>query len=443
MATTSGFDPRPARALLVEHERRSATAYGAPKSESWARAEHFLAIAGTVLIAMRFKVTPQLLTAGDLFALSLLPLWFPVTRRFVGARTLIFLGLLCFPAGLLLSALNSADHEVRMGLGATSTFVMVSLLASVGFLLWAREKLTEGGLVAAFGLGLLLGLSTTSPLFATNPWKYGYALPVTILLLGLAQMTKRRGVELGVVIALGIGSMVADARSAFAILLLTAMLLAWQMRPATQNRKQSAMRAVIGLGVTAVAVYNLGQALILDGLLGPETQARTASQIASTGSLILGGRPEIMATLALMYRTPLGFGSGTIPNYNDVITAKQGMSLINYDPNNGYVENWMFGNGYALHSLFGDLWASYGLVGLALTGFLLVMTLRRLGATLSARMASGALLYASALTLWNVFFAPFHSGLRMLILVLALGLLRRSETDGDPLTRPRRRFRRL
>ncbi len=442
MATS---ESRPARLLSADHEPWATDGYGSSRGESWSHAEHFIAIAGTVLIAMRFKVTPQLLTAGDLFALAMLPLWFPATRRYVGARALLLLGLLCFPAGLLLSAINSVDHTVRMGLGATATFVMVSLLASVGFLLWAREKLTEGGLVAGFGLGLLIGLllSTPSSLFATNPWKFGYALPVTILLLGLAAITRRRGLELLVVVGLCIGSAFADARSSFAILLLTAALLAWQMRPASKNRRQSAFRAVIGLGVTAVVVYNLGQALILEGLLGPETQSRTATQIADTGSLILGGRPEIMATLALMYRSPLGFGSGTIPNYNDVITAKQGMSLINYDPNNGYVENWMFGNGYALHSLFGDLWASYGFVGLILTGFVLMTTLRRLGQTLTARRASAALLYASALTLWNIFFAPFNSGLRMLILVFALGLLRRTETEGDPLTRPRRRMRRL
>ena len=71
----------------------------------------------------------------------------------------------------------------------------------------------------------------------------------------------------------------------------------------------------------------------------------------------------MMATLGLMHRHPLGFGSGTIPNYNDIQTAKEGMALINYNPNNGYVEHWMFSHGYAMHSMFGDLWTSYGLVG--------------------------------------------------------------------------------
>jgi hypothetical protein len=426
---------------MTEHE--SWTRYSEPRGENWARAEHFLAFAGTCLIAMRIQVTPQLLTVGDLVAIAMIPIWFPVTRRYVGARLLLFLGLLTVPAGLVLSSLNAANHQVLKGEIATSTIVMFSLLFSVGFMLWAREKLTEGGLIATFGLGLIFGLSTDTALFSTNPWKFGYALPVTIFVLGLMAMLRRRELELTTVIILCIVSSLTDARSAFAILLLTAALLAWQMRPQVRTRRGSAFRAVIGLGVAAIAVYNLGQALILDGFLGAETQQRTAQQIAESGNLILGGRPEIMATLALMYNHPLGFGSGTIPNYDDITIAKTGLSKINYDPNNGYVENWMFGHGYALHSMFGDLWATYGFVGLAFAGFVFVVVLRRLGQTLVARSASAVLLYASALTLWNVFFAPFYSGLKMLTLVFALGLLRRPIAAPESFKRPRRVSRQL
>jgi hypothetical protein len=428
-------DRLPARALVAEHDRLRA---GAPHSENWLRAEHFLAFAGTVIIAMRLQLTPQLLTVGDLLTVATLPLWFPATRRYVGARLMLFLGFLTVPSGLLLSWLNSDDHQVLIGEIVTATVVIVSLMFSVGFMLWAREKMSEGGLVAAFGLGLLLGVSTDSPLYASNPWKFGFALPITILALGLMQMVGRRELELLVVIILCVVSGLTDARSSFAILLLAAALLAWQMRPEVSTRRASALRAVVGLAIGAVVIYNLGQALFLEGVLGEVTQERTARQISESGSLILGGRPEITATLALMYNHPLGFGSGTIPNYNDITIAKGGMAKINYDPNNGYVENWMFGHGYALHSMFGDLWAKYGLVGLALAGFIFFVVLRRLGQTLTTKTASAVLIYASALTLWNVFFAPVYSGLKMLILVFALGMMRKAVLPAEPLMRPRR-----
>ena len=43
---------------------------------------------------------------------------------------------------------------------------------------------------------------------------------------------------------------------------------------------------------------------------------------------------------------------------------------INYDPDNGYVNNFMFGNGIELHSGIGDLWAFMGPVGLVVAASL-------------------------------------------------------------------------
>lgn len=422
--TLAADKPQPRRSVRPASERR-ADRVPEVGSENWLRAEHLVAFAGTVLIAMRFQLTQQLLTIGDLVAIAMIPIWLPVTRRYVGARTLIFLGLLTVPAGLALSSINAHDHQISRGEFLTATFMMVSVLFGVGFLLWAREILTEGGLTASFGLGVLcgVGLSSDLGLFSTNPWKFGFALPVTIIVLGLIQKTGRREFEFIAVVVLSIVSALSDARSAFGILLLTALAMGWQLLPRVRTKRGSAFRVVVGLGVAAVVVYNLGQALILDGFLGEETQQRSAQQINESGSLILGGRPEIAATLNLMAHNPFGFGSGTLPNYDDIQVAKAGMARINYDPNNGYVENWMFGHGYALHSMFGDLWANYGLAGLAFAGFVLVTVMRRLGQTLVTKSASAVLLYTSFLTLWNVFFAPFYSSLRMLTLVLALGLL--------------------
>lgn len=311
--------------------------------------------------------------------------------------------------------------------------MLLSLLAGVGFLVWAKERVSLGALVSAYGLGMLIGISNTTALYANNPWKFGFALPVSILALGLAKLSGRRGAELGVAVVLCIVSALTDARSSFALFLITVALLAWQMRPGTSTRKGSTARAVMGFAIMILAVYNLGQALILEGLLGQETQARSRQQIANAGSLILGGRPEIAATANLMRLEPFGFGSATIPNYNDIKAAKTGMTYIGYEPDNGYVERWMFGNGYALHSGFGDLWAIYGPIGLLFAGTTLILVLRRLGDTLVNRAASGALIFAGSLTVWNVFFAPFYSGLRMLILVMALSLVLRPLPPADPL----------
>jgi hypothetical protein len=111
------------------------------------------------------------------------------------------------------------------------------------------------------------------------------------------------------------------------------------------------------------------------------------------------------------------------------------MVLIGYDPNNGYVEQWMFGHGYALHSGFGDLWVAFGPIGLIFTLFMLVLVLRKLGVAMTSRTASAGLIFASALTVWNIFFAPSYSGLKILTLVLALSFMLRT-APGDSFSPP-------
>ena len=69
------------------------------------------------------------------------------------------------------------------------------------------------------------------------------------------------------------------------------------------------------------------------------------------------------ATRALFVHDPLGFGLGIIPSLTDITVAKTGMSAINYQPDNGYVERYMFGTQFEVHSVTGDLWALFGIPG--------------------------------------------------------------------------------
>src|SRR5215204_4252631 len=105
------LDQAQARSLVAS--QRSRERISPSREETWSRAEQFLAVAGALLIATRYQLTSQLLTLGDVLAIASLPLWFPVLRR-VGARIWLFVGLLCIPAGLVLSWLHAVDHQVRL-----------------------------------------------------------------------------------------------------------------------------------------------------------------------------------------------------------------------------------------------------------------------------------------------------------------------------------------
>lgn len=387
----------------------------------WERYSRWAAAVGVVIVAARLPFV-QLLTLGDVGALAMTPVWWASARRARPAVPLIGLGLLCVPVGLLLTIHSSLDHETSRGLFFNSAALMVGLVASVGFLIWAVEKLGAANVAIAYGVGLVIRIDPGSNLFSSNPWKFGYSVPITVLLLSLLYRKGRRGLELALLLVLAAICLVTDARSALGILLLAAAAAAWQLRPRTHDRAGSATRVLLGASLALVAVYYLAQALVLGGALGPATQARSEAQVREAGSLIVGGRPELLASLHLMIDNPLGPGAGTHPNHHEVSVAKTAMSTIQYDPNNGYVERAMFGNGYALHSIVGDLWSQWGAVGLVFTAFFTALVVRRVTKGVALGVMPGITLYLAGSLLWNVFFSPWFASLRLLSLTLALVL---------------------
>lgn len=384
-----------------------------------------LAVGVLIVLAMRVELS-QGLTVGYLAVAALVPLWLPVLRHFQGATVLLGIGALAILGGVWLTVFSASSHETAPGQAVTICVGLVGILCSIGFVLWCRTVLPDAQVALWFGVGLLFGVSPGSDLYAANPWRFGYSVALTIIVLAVARLTGRRWLELVAVAGFTVIAAVTDARSSFAILLFTALLVLWQLRPGTRTRAVSAARVVLALGVLALVVYNLGQALILDGALGQDTQLRSSAQMQTSGSLILGGRPELAATAALMAHQPIGFGAGTAPNAHDILAAKTGLSAIGYDPNNNYVDVYMFGGHVELHSIVGDLWAWFGLAGLALAAAFVVLILRGLGHAVGSGTAAAVVIYLGIKLLWALLFGPLYSSATLIIITIGLVMLRRA-----------------
>jgi len=395
----------------------------------------FIAVIVLIAVGMRADID-QGITVGAAVCVALFPVWLPVLKQYWGARLLLVAGMVAIASGIWLTALAAPTHDTSLGQAFGAIAGLVGLLSGAGFVLWARTVLPDSQVAIWFGVGLLLGVSPTSDLYAANPWRFGYSVVLTIILLGITLQIRRRWLELAVALLLTVVATLTDARSAFAFMLLTVLLVAWQMRPVRPTRSKSALRAVLGLGVLGVVVFNVIQALILDGALGEATQQRTVAQLETTGSLILGGRPELAATIALMHHQPWGFGVGTAPGPLDILAAKTGMANINYDPNNGYVDNYMFGGHIELHSVIGDLWAGFGVPGLLLGVLILALVARGVGLHVSNNTASAVLLYLGIKAVWFLFFGPFFSSSVLLVLVLGLLITRRAGSETDATLTP-------
>lgn len=395
----------------------------------------WIAVVALVLTGLRVRVVQEVVP-GLIVAVVLLPVWLPALRRFVGARLVVGLGTLALLNGAWLTVWSAADHEISSGLATSTSVVMASLLGGVGVVVWARTLLPDAWVGIWLGLGALAAALARPVTWGVNPWKFAIAVPVSIVVLSAARLSHRRIVDVGALVVLALFSATQDSRSAFAIYLVAATLLLWQAVPSRVQGEASSWRrrfqVLAVMGAVVGAMYNLGVSLILDGHLGESAQQRTAEQIRTSGSLLLGGRPELAATMALMQERPLGFGPGTLPSPGDVATAKAGMSTIGYDPDNGYVERFMFGTQFRLHSVVGDLWSAFGIVGAVFALAVLVLVVLALSGALTVKRASGLTVWLTFLTAWNLFFGTFNGSTTTFVAVLALAMLRRDASPPEP-----------
>ena len=259
-----------------------------------------------------------------------------------------------------------------------------------------------------------------------------------MLLLCLAWLAGARGSrtarwpELLALLVLALYSALHDSRSLFAMLALTAVLVLWQKLPPGHSRRKALATTVLAGTASLIVIYELGSNLLVGGFLGAAAQQRSIAQIDSAGFLLLGGRPELAATAALFRWHPFGFGVGIVPSLEDIAVAKTGMLAINYEPNNGYVERYMFGSQFELHSVAGDLWVYFGLAGVLLAGLMAWLLLRWCLTSIVARSGSAVVLFLAIMTLWDIVFSPLYSSVTVMGLALGLtGVLRSKAKAGS------------
>jgi hypothetical protein len=250
-------------------------------------------------------------------------------------------------------------------------------------------------------------------------------------------MSRRPWVEMIALLLLAVVSALNDSRSAGSMLLVAAALVVWQSLGSRLAKSSTTVRTLAVFGFTAVIGYAALQAFILEGWFGKAAAVRSEAQIAQSGSLLLGGRPELGASTELIAANPLGLGSGTLANGIDLLIAKTGMARLNYDPNNGYVEKYMFGNGFEVHSMLGDLWIRFGLFGAAMLVVALVIITLGTAGQVAKRTASGLMIFLAIQVFWDSLFAPFFStSISTLVLGVALAMVPRPRKDASVISNP-------
>ena len=372
----------------------------------------------------------------------LLPVWWATLSRYRGATPLVVVGLLAMVSGLLLGAFEPS-REVSTSLMQAQVLDFAAFVGSIGLLLWCRTQIGAGQTVMWFGAGSLVS-SVLIGIDDVNPWKFSLSIPVALIFLGVATMLQSRMLEIVVPSGLAAVSLVSDSRSMTAFFVLVIPVVFWQMAANEVRGRVRPLRILLWFGALALGAYNLFLSLILEGVLGEAAQQRTQAQIDISGSLILGGRPEAGATVALVDRHPLGYGAGVLPSSSDIWAAKAGMSVLGYDPNNGYVERYMFGTQFEVHSVLGDVWIRFGLPAAVFMLLLLAMSASGVIGALAVRQVQGVVVYLFLLGAWNIFFSPALPSYPFLALLVALVMRQRvpSLTQGGRVEKSRMNFKR-
>jgi len=414
---------------------RSATGADVLAARHWRSAETLLCAGTLASLGLRVYL-PSHVPLGLVPTLATAPLWLRVVPAYRFGRLLAVLTATAIVFGLGLSVYASSTRTLsRQDLASNLSFVLLTFCGAA-VVLWGRRLMGSRSTALLVALGMLAGAAIRGPSGDLDLWKGGLATPTIVLV--LACTYGRAHATIVVLVALAIVSTVFDTRAQAIVLLLCALVVAWQRRPRsaaqglTPTLRTSAVWTAVVLSGLGFLAYQVGTQALVRGYLGREAQERSIEQINRAGSLILGGRPEGGATLALMRTHFSGYGFGILPSNLDLVVAKQGLASINYDPNNGYVERFMFGTGFELHSVIGDLWVRMGPAGLLLVLAVAVLLVRGVAERMPQRVATGLLLFTAMWTSWNLLFSPLLDSGTTLTLAVGLALLPATARPDSP-----------
>jgi hypothetical protein len=376
------------------------------------------------------------LTTGMVASFALAPLWFPSFVKVPAGSTWMLATAAFLVGGFLLAWVSAIDHEVLLSGAVVAALGFATNLGAVGALFWSARVISMPGMVAVYAAVWLLDTLARPGSWADNPWKYGFALPIALLVFALVDRIKFPIITIFASLGLGAFSILNDSRSIFAVFLLTALALTWQRMRSKEIGEPSLALFLTALVVVAAGAYYTITRLLVSGLLGAGLKARSEAQVEASGSLLLGGRPEWTVTIRLFLEHPWGFGLGTLPSPADYELGRQGFASIHLLSQENYLKHYVFSGSLRLHSIVADLWAAGGPAGLLLVVVMFWILLTSLADELAHRTATATQIFLTLQALWHIGFSPSYSNLNEVMLAVAVGLAAREASKHAAGRRP-------
>lgn len=353
------------------------------------------------------------LAISDLLLVAALPiavLRHPERVRQKPVPAILTLGVLWLFAQIVTDILrNSAPEDFLRG------WSKIFLLLVNFTVVWVVACRTQRRFVL-YGIGLALGTIlgvyvNPSADAVIDPWKFGMAVPATLLVVIWAtHLTRHRyaGI-LAALTTLAIVHAFKNYRSLAVITFIAAIYSIFQMSQVSNRAQQRFGRfrlAILGFTV-ACGVWIFTQVYshyVETGVFGEYAQRKLEVQKNGEGGLLLGGRGEILASGQAILDSPLlGHGSwARDPTYAAILAEKRAEL--------GYKE--LYGPGakrddlIPSHSHIFGAWVEAGLAGGLFWLFVLAYTIRALVKVSGSEPLLLVLAFAGFQLVWDILFSP-------------------------------------
>jgi len=286
-----------------------------------------------------------------------------------------------------------------------------------------------------YGLGLVIGTMVSLYLHPTDdaiisPWKFGVAVPMTMLIALIAGIFKNFRI-FGVLVplsALAILHVYKDCRILAVIALLSAIYSIFLMSQDRQELGGLRRALLVFLVVAAIggfaSIYNY---YAREGAFGKYAQEKTEAQSAGEGGALLGGRREILASSQAIIDSPiLGHGSwARDPKYSALLQQRsddlgykrfQGGKLDDLIPTHSYV--------------FGS-WVDSGIAGGIFWLYVLIFTIYTTFNASGKEPLLPFFAFAGLMLTWDTLFSPLGTPTRFVapFFVASIILFRRFQTN--------------
>lgn len=348
-------------------------------------------------------------------------------------RKILLLGFLWLISQVVTDLIRDTPSENYLRGWAAIIFFLIDFCAV--YIMVRRKPFLLRALLLGSILGAIVSFLVWPTEFSiTEPWKFGYGLPITMLLLLYLSTGNKYKAKWAPMLLFFLGtlSIYLNARSLGGITILTAAILYLSKKPTfiSYVKQRRNPLKLVGLAVTLfliiIGISSLYQFAAESGYLPENVTAKYQSGKTKNDDLIgklLGGRYEILISSKAVIDSPIiGHGSWaedskyTYMLYD--VFDKLEMDVSEYGTDYSIRNS----NLIPTHSVIMQAWVWAGFMGAFFWFFVLKYIVRN---TLTSLTTSHSLqpiiIFTSILAIWNLLFSPFGAGERFywtLVLVI-------------------------